>query len=129
MGGIDMESESGAHRVLDAIASPAVTDADRLRMTAIILQLASDAARQILEAMMSTAEYEKTFIERIHDQGIAEGEARGKAEAVLKLLDARGLAATDEQRQQVTSSTNAAQLDLWFDRAITAGTAAEVFAD
>jgi len=128
-----MESESGAHRVLDAIASPAVTDADRLRMTAIILKLASDAARQILEAMMTTADYEKTFIERIHDQGIAEGEARGeargKAEAVLKLLEARGLAATDEQRQQVTSSTNPAQLDLWFDRAITAGTAAEVFAD
>jgi hypothetical protein len=133
MGGIDMESESGAHRVLDAIASPAVTDTDRLRMTAIILKLASDAARQILEAMMTTADYEKTFIERIHDQGIAEGEARGKAEgkaeAVLKLLDARGLAPTREQRQQVTSSADPAQLDLWFDRAITAGTAAEVFAN
>jgi predicted transposase YdaD len=102
-------------------------------MTAIILKLASDAARQILEAMMTTADYEKTFIERIHDQGIAEGEARGeargKAEAVLKLLEARGLAPTHEQRQQVTSSTDAAQLDLWFDRAITASTAAEVFAD
>jgi len=128
-----MESESGAHRVLDAIASPSVTDTDRLRMTTIILNLASDAARQILEAMMTTAEYEKTFIERIHDQGIAEGEARGeakgKAEAVLKLLDARGLAPTDEQRQLVTASTDPAQLDRWFDRAITASTAAEVFAD
>lgn len=78
---------------------------------------------------MTTAEYEKTFIERIHDQGIAEGEAKGKAEAVLKLLDARGLAPTDEQRQQVTASTDPAQLDRWFDRAITARTAAEVFAD
>jgi predicted transposase YdaD len=119
--------------VLDAIASPALSDTDRLRMTAIILNLASDAARQILEAMMTTAEYQKTFIERIHDQGIAEGEAkgeaRGKAEAVLKLLEARGLTPTNEQRQQVTSSTNPVQLDLWFDRAIIAGTAAEVFAD
>ena len=78
---------------------------------------------------MTTAEYEKTFIERIHDQGIAEGEAKGKAEAVLKLLDARGLAPTSEQRRQVASSTDTAQLDLWFDRAITASTAAEVFAD
>jgi hypothetical protein len=133
MGGIDMESEAGAHRVLDTIASPSVTGADRLRMTAIILMLASDAARQILEAMMTTAEYEKTFIERIHDQGIAEGEARGKAEGkaedVLKLLDARGLDLTDDQRQQVSSSTDPAQLDRWFDRAITASTAAEVFAD
>ncbi|MGH3281124.1 MAG: hypothetical protein ACRDNW_18585 [Trebonia sp.] len=70
---------------------------------------------------MTTADYEKTFIECIHDQG--------KAEAVLRLLDARGLAPTDEQREQVISSTHPAQLDRWFDRAITAATAAEVFTD
>jgi hypothetical protein len=129
MGGIDMESAPGARRVLDAMASPQVSDADRLRIMAIILRLASDAARQILEAMLTTSEYEKTFVEKIHDQGIAEGEAEGKAEAVLRLLDARRLAQSGEQRQRVTSCTDPAQLDLWFDRAITAGTAAEVFAD
>jgi hypothetical protein len=83
--------------------------------------------------MMKTSEYEKTFVERIHEQGISEGEARGKAEgkaeAVLKLLDARHLAPSPEQRQRVTSCTDPAQLDLWFDRAITAGTATAVFAD
>lgn len=78
---------------------------------------------------MTTSEYEKTFIERIHDQGVAEGKAKGKAEGVLKLLDARGLAPSQEQRQRVMSCTDPAQLDLWFDRAITASTAAEVFAD
>jgi len=133
MGGINMETEPGARRVLDAIASPEVSETDRLRMTAIILTLASDAARHLLEAMMTTSEYEKTFVEKIHDQGIAEGEARGeakgKAEAVLKLLDARHLAPSTEQRQQVASCADAAQLDLWFDRAITANTAAEVFAN
>jgi hypothetical protein len=129
MGGIDMESEPGARRVLDAMASHGVSDADRFRMMTIIMRLASDAARQILEAMMTTSEYEKTFIERIHDEGIAEGEAKGKAEAVLKLLDARHLAPSKEQRQRVTSCTDTLQLDLWFDRAITASTAAEVFAD
>jgi hypothetical protein len=133
MGGIDMESEPGARRVLDAMASAEVSDADRLRMTVIILRLASDAARQILEAMMTTSDYEKTFVERIHDEGIAEGEAKGKAEgkaeAVLKLLVARHLAPSPEQRQRVTACTDPTQLDLWFDRAITASTAAEVFAD
>jgi predicted transposase YdaD len=122
-----------ARRVLDAMASAEVNDADRLRMTAIILRLASDAARQILEAMMTTSEYEKTFVERIHDQGIIEGEAKGKAEGkaedILKLLVARHLAPSQEQRQRVTSCTDSAQLDLWFDRAITATTAAEVFTD
>ena len=57
------------------------------------------------------------------------GVRREHGRAVLKLLDARQLAPTTEQRQQVTSCTDAVQLDLWFDRAITAGTAAEVFAD
>jgi hypothetical protein len=125
MGGIDMESGPGARRVLDAMASAEVSEADRLRMTTIILRLATDAARQLLEAMMTTSEYEKTFVERIHDQGIAEG----KAEDVLKLLDARHLSPSEEQRQRVASCTDAAQLNLWFDRAITAATAAEVFAD
>jgi hypothetical protein len=111
------------------MASPEVSDADRFRMTTIILRLASDAARHLLEAMMTTSEYEKTFVERIHDQGIAEGEAKGKAEAVLKLLDARHLVPSGEQRQRVTSCTDARQLDRWFDRAITAGTAADVFDD
>jgi hypothetical protein len=133
MGGIDLESEAGARQVLDAMASTEVSAADRLRMTAIILRLASDAARQTLEAMMTTSEYEKTFIERIHDQGIAEGEARGiaegKAEAILRLLDVRGVTLTQQQRDQVTACTDAAQLDLWLDRVITASTAAEVLTD
>ena len=126
--------EHGRHRhghrgrrrmVLDAMASPGVSDADRRRMITIMLRLSDDAVRQSLEAMMKTREYEKTFIERIHDEGIAEG----KAEAVLRLLDARGVSLSPEQRQRVTSSTDPAQLNLWFDRAITASTAAEVFAD
>ena len=54
---------------------------------------------------------------------------KGKAEDVLKLLDARHLAPSKDQRQQVTSCTDAAQLNRWFDRAITAGTANEVFDD
>jgi len=115
------------------MASTDVSGTDRLRMTTIILRRASDAARQTLEAMMTTSKYEKTFIERIHDQGIAEGEAKGKAEGkaedVLKLLDVRDLAPSPDQRNQVKTCSDPAQLDLWFDRAITASTAAEVFAD
>jgi hypothetical protein len=129
MGGIDMESESGAHQVLDAIASPALADADRARMTTIILKIASDAARQFLEAMMATAEYKKTLVERIQDESRAEGKAEGKAESLIRVLDARGLVLTDEQRQWVTASTDLEQLNRWFDRALSAATAAEVFAD
>jgi hypothetical protein len=125
MHGIDMASEPGARTVLDAMASPEISVTDRLRMTAIILRLASDAGRQILESMMTTNENELTFVERMFEQGVAEA----KAEAVLKVLDGRKLAPSQEQRQRVTSCTDSAQLDRWFDRAITAGTADEVFAD
>jgi len=127
MGAIDMESEPGARRVLDAIAAPAVTD--HRRITAIILNLASNAARQLMEAMMETGEYKKTFVDRIFDDGEAKGEAKGRAEDVISLLEMRGLAPTEEQRQRVVSTTDLAQLQLWFRRAATASTAAEVFAD
>ncbi len=125
MGGIDLETEAGARRVLDAMASPQVAEADRFRMTTIILRLASDAARHLLEAMMTTSEYEKTFIEKIHD----EGKSQGIAEALLRLMSARGRTPAQAQQTRVPSGTDAAQLDLWCDRAVTAATAAEVFAD
>jgi hypothetical protein len=129
MGGIDMESERGARLVVDAMASAEVSVADRMRMTAIIMTLASDAARQILETIMKTGEYEKTFVDRIRDDGKAEGKAEGKADSVLKLLERRHLVPSQEQRQRVASCTDIAQLDLWFDRAVTASTATEVFTD
>jgi hypothetical protein len=129
MGGIDMATEHGARMVLDAMASIEVSDADRLRVAAIIMSLASDAARQTLEAIMQTSDYEKTFVERIYDQGEAEGEVKGETKALLKLLDKRGLTLTDEQREKIGDCTETAQLDLWFDRAITASSTAEVFAE
>lgn len=48
---------------------------------------------------------------------------------MLRLLRVRGVALTDEQRQQVATCADLVQLDRWFDRAITAATAAEVFTD
>jgi hypothetical protein len=75
--------------------------------------------------MMTTNENELTFVERMFEQGVVEA----KAGAVLKILDGRKLAPSKEQRHHVTSCTDSAQLDLWFDRAVTAGSADEVFAD
>ena len=42
-------------------------------------------------------------------------------------MDARNLKVSEKQRAQVTVSTNLGQLDLWFDRALTADSADEVF--
>ena len=128
MGAIDMATEAGARMVLNAIDATGANDANHFRMTAVILATASEGARQNLEKLMKT-EYKKTFIDRVHDDGIAEGEAKGEAKALLKLLDARRVALSAEQRERIISCTDPVRLDSWFDRAITAATADEVFGD
>ena len=136
-----MESQAGARQVLAAIRDTGASHADRKRLTAIILKRASDAARQILEAMMSTTEWKDDFIESYVqigieqgreqglEQGLEQGAANAKAQDVLKVMDARGLRPTQEQRAMITATVGIAQLDHWFDRALTAETAADVFTD
>ena len=88
---------------------------------------------------MSTAEWKDDFIESYVqigveqgreqglEQGIEQGAANAKAEAVLKVMDARGLRATPEQLAKVAATAGIDRLDVWFDRALTADTAADVF--
>ena len=59
----------------------------------------------------------------------AAGAANAKAQDVLKVMDARGLRPTPEQRAKITATAGITQLDHWFDRALTADTAADVFTD
>jgi hypothetical protein len=49
--------------------------------------------------------------------------------ATLCVLICLSIATSQDQRELVIASADSAQLDRWFDRAITASTAAEVFAD
>jgi len=53
--------------------------------------------------------------------------AEGRAEAVLRVLDKRGVALSEDQRARVAGCTDLDQLDEWLDRAVTATRAAEVF--
>jgi hypothetical protein len=66
-----------------------------------------------------------------HEQlGEARGEARGKAQgegqAVLTVLDTRGVPVPDAVREQILACTDLAQLDTWLRRAVTATTADDV---
>jgi hypothetical protein len=60
-------------------------------------------------------------------QGIEQGLARAKGEDLLTIMDARSLKASEAQRERVMATTDLGQLDLWFDRALTADSADEVF--
>lgn len=58
-----METEAGARQVLTAVRDTRASDADRMRLTTIILKSASDAARHILEDMMTTMEWKDEWVE------------------------------------------------------------------
>ena len=132
-----MEDPDIAHRVLEAIRDTGASDADRKTLTTIILVRASENARRLLEGLMSTMEWKSDFIESFVEQGLEQGLEQGrelghvqtKREDVLKVLDLRRLGPSEEQRARVDSSTDLVQLDLWFERSLTARTAAEVFSD
>jgi hypothetical protein len=126
---LDMADPAIARRVLQAIRETGASDADRKKLVAIILKRASDAARQILEDLMATIEWKDDFIEGFVNEGIAKGLVRGKITDILKLLAGRDLHPTKKQLSQVAACTDLATLDRWFDRCITAPTAAEVFKD
>lgn len=59
---------------------------------------------------------------------VAEGETRGEAKAVLKVLAARGVSVPDDVRERVLACEDTEQLDRWLARASTADTADELFA-
>ncbi len=56
-----------------------------------------------------------------------EGKLEGKREALLRLLERRGIVLTDEDRARIAACADAATLDRWFDLALGAKTATEVF--
>ena len=85
--------------------------------------------------MMTTMEWKSDFIEGFVQEGLQQGlqeglqqgQVKAKAEVVLKIIDARGIDMTAEQREQVSSCTDIAQLDEWLDSALAAATAADIF--
>ena len=109
---LDMTQEDNARRVLAAIRGTGGSHAERKRLTAIILKRATDAAREILEAMMETDEWKDDFIESYvkigvdqgREEGREEGAADTKAQDVLKVIDARKLKPTGEQRAMVSAA-------------------------
>ena len=60
------------------------------------------------------------------DEGVRLGRAAGVRESLLRLLAARGLALSDVQRAQVAACEDAAMLERWFDRAVTAAGVGDV---
>ena len=61
-------------------------------------------------------------------KGRAEGEIKAKRDAIFRLIMRGGVVLTDEERARILGCVDLATLDLWFDKALGAKTAAELFA-
>lgn len=69
--------------------------------------------------------YRSEFARRHYFQGFAKGRAR----AIRKLLKLRGITVPEAASTRVDMCTDVSQLDIWLDRALTADTIDDVFAD
>lgn len=105
------------------LAALEVFDHDRADLyTDLVLTVLPEAARESLENFMTTMahRYQSDFARRYYDRGEAEGQARGEAKAVLRILSARGIEVSDDIRDLITGCTDLDQLDAWIERAATA---------
>jgi predicted transposase/invertase (TIGR01784 family) len=74
------------------------------------------------------AEGHRSGLAEGHRSGLAEGLLDGKRAALLRVLARANLALTGDERARIDACADAATLDRWFDNALGAKTAADVFA-
>jgi Uma2 family endonuclease len=69
----------------------------------------------------------EAHVARHREEAKAEGIAEGKAEALLAVLAARGIAVGDAERVRILGERDPQQLDRWLAGAVTCAVAAELF--
>jgi hypothetical protein len=131
--------QSIAQAVLSAVEG---LEAERVRLYVdLALSSLNDVAREALEAMMrsGTYEYQSEFARRYvaqgreegrqegRQEGLQEGLQKGEVEALLEVLDARGLEVDEAAREQIRACTELSQLKLWLRKAVTARSVQELF--
>ncbi|MFF7971650.1 hypothetical protein [Streptomyces sp. NPDC007905] len=63
----------------------------------------------------------------LFEETYLEGEAKGKAEGVLRVLEVRGLAVSDDVRDRITNCRELSLIDDWLERAGSVECAEELF--
>jgi hypothetical protein len=88
-----------------------------------------DAYRKVMDEIQQAREYGAAQ----RAEGFAEGETsgfiKGKINAILAVFSARGLTVSAETRARIAGCSDAATLDRWLARAITAASAEEAIAE
>ncbi|WP_030868990.1 hypothetical protein [Streptomyces sp. NRRL S-37] len=84
--------------------------------------------RKLMEAYTPVFPGNGTVMEEAWHKVHADGEARGEAKAVLRVLGARGVEVSDAVRERVMACVNLDVLEGWLDRSLTVASAEELFA-
>lgn len=108
-----LEALSVALKSLDASSSSLYSD--------YVIAALSATAAGFLEEIMTVRDYEfKTEL-------IGRPYREGKAEAILSVLDARGIAVSNEVRDRITTSSDLGELDRWVRRSAKVDSAEDLF--
>ncbi len=119
--------------VAQAAASAALgLDSDKQALYLDLIENAlGEAARKAFQMLPQNYQFQGPSYLRGRSEGKAEGRAEGKAEdranSVLVVLEARGIAASDEQRRHILACDDLEQLSVWLRRAATVTEARELF--
>ena len=114
---------------LTVAGATAGLDPDRRALYSdLVMAALSEAARKALQMLPSGYEFQYEPYRRLQLQEQA-SKAKSKTEDVLDVLDARGIAATDAQRERILACADLDTLRTWVRRAATVTSADELFVD
>lgn len=97
----------------------------KIMVMALLQQLLDETRRHLIEARlgMNLQEWfrnnENDAIRQSFQRGETRGETRGEAKAVLKVLAARGLVVSVQERERILACEHAPTLDRWLQLALT----------
>jgi predicted transposase/invertase (TIGR01784 family) len=111
------EFEALAHE--DPIMTTARETLEELSLDPVAQRLASERETAVL--------MHRHLINSSLEHGLRLGRAEGEANAVIAVLQARGIAVTNEQRQQILECTDLERLNGWIRKSVTLTSANELF--
>jgi len=129
------EPETAAQIGLAGLAASLGLDDERaLVYSDLIRDALSEAARKALEALMATPqgyEFQSEFA-RKHDaigqaKGVVLGQVKARAEAVITVLETRGVPLSADQRERVLGCADLELLGQWVRKAVTVASADKLF--
>jgi hypothetical protein len=103
------------------LATLRLSDERQVLYSDLVFAALSEAARAALEDLMAggTYEFQSDFAKK--------HQAKGRAEAILDVFEARSLRVSDEARARILACTDAAQLATWVRKAVSVSSVDELF--